>query len=122
MPDSSSIDATLQVVLDYMPFGFYDDAGGEMYNTSSSPVLTDCTFSDNSSGGEMSNSRSSPMLLNCTFPTQSDKFSYSKVQHVVTNSRVVFTLICPDVGLIVISWLKNQKSYQVRLFLSRIQV
>ena len=41
-----------------------------MYNTQSSPTLTDCTFTGNSAGkdgGGMYNVFSSPTLTNCTF-------------------------------------------------------
>jgi len=48
--------------------------GGGMYNSYSSPVLTNCTFEGNSAGangGGMSNSNSSPVLTNCTFSENS---------------------------------------------------
>ena len=44
--------------------------GGGMYNASSSPTVTNCTFSGNSaasSGGGMFNDTSNPTLTNCTF-------------------------------------------------------
>jgi parallel beta-helix repeat protein len=44
--------------------------GGGMYNFSSSPTLTNCTFSQNKAshrGGGMCNFSSSPTLTNCTF-------------------------------------------------------
>ena len=43
--------------------------GGGMYNKSSSPTVTNCTFSDNYAhdGGGMSNISSSPTVTNCTF-------------------------------------------------------
>ncbi len=43
--------------------------GGGMYNLSSSPTVTNCTFSGNtaSSGGGMFNANSSPTVTNCTF-------------------------------------------------------
>ena len=51
--------------------GYSSSDGGGMYNTSSSPTLTNCTFTSNSasaSGGGMRNvSSSSPTLTNCTF-------------------------------------------------------
>ncbi|MCP4592465.1 MAG: hypothetical protein GY842_17160, partial [bacterium] len=53
--------------------GFHHDtvAGGGMYNASSSPTLTNCTFSGNSAGdvggGMYNSSYSSPTLTNCTF-------------------------------------------------------
>jgi len=55
-----------------------NDDGGGMYNwDNSSPTLTNCTFSNNSagSGGGMHNSGfSSPMLTNCTFSNNSAEF------------------------------------------------
>jgi len=47
--------------------------GGGMFNKSSSPSLTNCTFSGNSgiNGGGMFNSTSSPSLTNCTFNANS---------------------------------------------------
>ena len=49
----------------------FDDGGG-MYNSGSSPTVTNCTFSGNSAsfdgiGGGMSNSGGSPTVTNCTF-------------------------------------------------------
>lgn len=44
--------------------------GGGMYNHSSSPTLTNCTFAGNSvdeDGGGMYNFNSSPTLTNCLF-------------------------------------------------------
>jgi parallel beta-helix repeat protein len=44
--------------------------GGGMYNSISSPMVTNCTFSGNSAaeeGGGMSNSDSSPTVTNCMF-------------------------------------------------------
>jgi parallel beta-helix repeat protein len=51
--------------------------GGAMYNSSSSPTLTDCTFSGNSAsyGGAMYNSSSSPTLTNCTFRGNSASYT-----------------------------------------------
>ena len=48
---------------------FPEDAGGGMYNSSSSPKLANCIFRDNSAeaGGGMYNSSSSPKLTNCIF-------------------------------------------------------
>ncbi len=51
-------------------FGGADSFGGAMYNTSSSPTLTNITFSDNTArgGGAMANiSNSNPTLTNVTF-------------------------------------------------------
>ena len=48
--------------------------GGGMYNDSSSPNLTDCTFTENSAeneGGGMYNISSSPTLTDCTFADNS---------------------------------------------------
>ena len=50
------------------------DYGGGMYNYSSSPTITNCTFTSNSAGygGGMGNySYSSPTLTNCTFTSNS---------------------------------------------------
>lgn len=50
--------------------GNADVDGGGMYNTDSSPTVTNCTFSGNSaanSGGGMLNTGSSPTVTNCTF-------------------------------------------------------
>jgi predicted outer membrane repeat protein len=48
------------------------DNGGGMYNSNSSPTITNCTFSNNtaswpSDGGGMYNSNSSPTITNCGF-------------------------------------------------------
>jgi parallel beta-helix repeat protein len=46
------------------------DEGGGMYNSGSSPTVTDCTFRGNSasgSGGGMCNQSSSPTVTDCTF-------------------------------------------------------
>ena len=52
--------------------------GGGMYNSSSSPTLTDCTFTDNSAnnyGGGMYNwNGSSPTLTGCTFTSNSANY------------------------------------------------
>ena len=48
--------------------------GGGMYNYSSSPTLTNCTFTGNSAeddGGGMYNNSSSPTLTDCTFTNNS---------------------------------------------------
>ena len=49
--------------------GSISDGGGGMYNSSSSPTLTDCTFESNAAdwGGGMFNYYSSPVLTNCRF-------------------------------------------------------
>jgi hypothetical protein len=50
--------------------GYTSSDGGGMYNTSSSPTLTNCAFTSNSAdykGGGMLNYSSSPTLTNCTF-------------------------------------------------------
>lgn len=49
--------------------GIYRGYGGGMFNNSSSPTLSNCTFSGNSAsdGGGMYNENSSPKLYNCTF-------------------------------------------------------
>ncbi len=48
---------------------FPDDSGGGMLNLSSSPTVTNCTFSGNLAfeGGGMFNRLSSPTVTNCTF-------------------------------------------------------
>jgi len=49
--------------------GYANDGGG-MYNWSSSPTLTNCTFENNNayfSGGGMWNNGSNPTLTDCTF-------------------------------------------------------
>ena len=55
--------------------GYSSSDGGGMYNTSSSPTLTNCTFTSNSasaSGGGMYNTNSSsPTLTNCAFTNNS---------------------------------------------------
>ncbi len=54
------------------------DHGGGMYNTSSSPTLENCTFTDNTAGnygGGMSNYNSNPTLDNCTFTNNSATYS-----------------------------------------------
>ena len=54
--------------------GYTSSDGGGMYNTSSSPTLTNCTFEGNAaydSGGGMYNYGSSPNLANCTFESNS---------------------------------------------------
>ncbi|MBD2757682.1 choice-of-anchor Q domain-containing protein [Spirosoma validum] len=55
------------------------DSGGGMYNTGSSPTLTNCAFSSNSagaigSGGGMLNDNSSPTLTNCVFSGNSASY------------------------------------------------
>ena len=49
--------------------GGTDNYGGGMFNTSGSPTVTNCTFSNNSAvqGGGMCNYESSPAVTNCTF-------------------------------------------------------
>ncbi|MCP4610914.1 MAG: right-handed parallel beta-helix repeat-containing protein, partial [Planctomycetes bacterium] len=50
--------------------------GGGMYNYSSSPTLTNCTFSENSAnvGGGMINSSSSPEMANCIFSANTAQY------------------------------------------------
>jgi hypothetical protein len=50
--------------------------GGGMYNGSSSPTLTNCTFTENTAnyGGGMYNSNSSPTLTGCTFEGNSASY------------------------------------------------
>jgi predicted outer membrane repeat protein len=55
---------------DYGPYG----VGGGMYNDGSSPMLTNCTFSGNSSGyggGGIYNHGASPVVTRCTFSDNS---------------------------------------------------
>ena len=50
--------------------GFPDNSGAGMYNDSSSPTVTNCTFSGNtavSGGGGMLNIRGTPTISNCAF-------------------------------------------------------
>jgi len=60
------------------PFGAGTDSfGGGMYNVSSSPTVTNCTFSGNSAtyGGGISNEySSSPTVTNCTFSGNSASY------------------------------------------------
>ncbi|MEE2972924.1 MAG: right-handed parallel beta-helix repeat-containing protein, partial [Planctomycetota bacterium] len=54
--------------------GWSGSGGGGMFNTGSSPTLTDCTFTGNSAaeiGGGMFNTGSSPTLTNCSFEINS---------------------------------------------------
>ncbi len=54
--------------------GFTD--GGGMYNSNSSPTVTNCTFSGNTAdfGGGVYNTNSSPMVTNCTFSGNTANF------------------------------------------------
>ncbi|MFC1739439.1 right-handed parallel beta-helix repeat-containing protein, partial [Planctomycetota bacterium] len=58
--------------------------GGGMYNESSSPTITNCTFSGNSAGGMngggggMYNKFSNPTLINCTFSGNSSWGKYNR--------------------------------------------
>jgi parallel beta-helix repeat protein len=55
-----------------------DYYGGGMHNESSSPTVTNCAFSGNSAdyyGGGMSNSSSSPTVTNCTFSGNSATYN-----------------------------------------------
>jgi len=59
--------------------GYSSGNGGGMYNTASSPTLTNCTFTSNSAffgGGGMFNRSSSPALTNCTFTGNSATGQY----------------------------------------------
>jgi parallel beta-helix repeat protein len=54
-----------------------ESVGGGMYNHSSSPTVTNCTFSGNSAesvGGGMYNGSSSPVVINCTFLSNSASY------------------------------------------------
>lgn len=51
-----------------------DDSGGGMFNDTSSPTVTNCTFLENSAamyGGGMYNEAASPVVTNCTFENNS---------------------------------------------------
>jgi parallel beta-helix repeat protein len=55
-----------------------DDRGGGMYNESSSPTVTNCTFSGNSAenyGGGIYNYDSEPVVTNCTFTDNEARLS-----------------------------------------------
>jgi hypothetical protein len=57
--------------------GYSSSDGGGMYNTSSSPTLTNCTFTSNSSntaGGMCNTNSSSPTLTDCTFTSNSTTY------------------------------------------------
>ena len=53
--------------------GYSSTDGGGMWNVSSSPTLTNCTFTNNSAdyGGGMFNDASNPTLTGCTFTENS---------------------------------------------------
>ena len=56
-----------------------DGNGGGMYNESSSPTVTNCTFSANSAdsaGGGMFNASSSPTVTNCSFSGNTASISF----------------------------------------------
>jgi len=58
----------------------YDTDGAGMYNNSSSPTVTNCTFTSNSAseyGGGMYNDSSDPTVTNCTFSSNSADYSCS---------------------------------------------
>jgi hypothetical protein len=57
------------------------DYGGGMRNSSSSPTLTNCTFTSNSAdyGGGMYNSSSSPTLTNCNFCGNVDGSGFNSI-------------------------------------------
>jgi parallel beta-helix repeat protein len=49
-----------------------------MYNTSSSPMVTNCTFAGNSGRGMYNTSSSSPTVINCTFAGNSGRGMYNE--------------------------------------------
>jgi hypothetical protein len=89
-PEGINLDAT--AILDGFTItagnaiGFSDlpNWGGGMYNESSSPTITNCTFSGNSAGGMngggggMYNKFSTPTLINCTFSGNSSWGKYNR--------------------------------------------
>ena len=66
------------------------DAGGGMYNTHSSPTITNCVFSGNlaDAGGGMYNN-SSPTITNCTFSGNSATLSGGGMFHSVGSTAMV---------------------------------
>ena len=63
--------------------------GGGMYNTGSSPTLTNCLFQSNSfnyQGGAIYNTGSSPVLTNCSFQNNSSGFTSSQGGAIYNNS------------------------------------
>ena len=69
---NASIDATAALENAVITEGFIGNGGSGMYNNSSSPTLTNCTFTNNiaysaSEGSGMYNVNSSPTLTNCSF-------------------------------------------------------
>ncbi len=66
--------------------------GGGMYNSSSSPTLTNCTFSSNtanSNGGGICNSSSSPTLTSCAFFDNTADWSGSGIYNSSSSSPIL---------------------------------
>ena len=87
--------------------GFPDNTGGGMFNNeSSSPTLTDCTFTnntaDNSGGGMYNYINSSPALTDCTFTSNSADYAGSGMYNVDDSSPTLtnctFTSNSADFG------------------------
>jgi hypothetical protein len=73
-PETLALDATTMLDGVTVTGGNSDNCGGGMYNSYSSPTLTNCTFTGNSAdrcGGGMYNYDSSPTLTNCFFSENS---------------------------------------------------
>jgi parallel beta-helix repeat protein len=87
----------------YGPVRFHEDGGG-MYNHSSSPALSNCTFIGNSavrSGGGMRNAFSSPTLTNCTFSGNSARWrggGMSNFSSSPTLTNCTFSSNSADIG------------------------
>jgi len=72
------------------------DSGGGMYNSNSSPAVSDCSFSDNSailfptvgSGGGMYNISSSPTVINCNFSENDSAGSGGGMQNDLSSPTV----------------------------------
>ena len=66
--------------------------GAGMYNEASSPVVTNCTFSNNAAnfgyGGGMYNIDSSPALRNCTFTNNGAKYSGGGIYNVSSSPTI----------------------------------
>jgi len=66
--------------------------GAGMYNMiSSSPTVIDCTFSDNNGGGILNNINSSPIVTNCTFSNNIDGGMYNNSNSSPTVTSCTFS-------------------------------